>query len=120
MTRPVMEQEITSGEQLTALADALGGAGGADRDIDQLISRAFEIELADFTSSAETARHLVAQVMPRATLRVGYDVRGVLPSATVTQGRLSDTVVAPTVPLAILQALLSVLSRSLDERSRAH
>lgn len=110
MTRPVMGQEITSWEQLTALADALGGAGGADRDIDQLIARAFEIELADFSSSAETARNLVAQVMPEATLWVGYDVRGVLPSATITLGEFRDTTVAPTVPLAILQTLVAVLN----------
>lgn len=107
---------MTNGKLYKALADMLAEASGTDQEIDKLLARAFDMELAEFTSSAETARSLVAQVVPQATLRVGYDVRGILPSATINLGKLGETAVAPTVPLAILQSLVAVLLRSMRER----
>lgn len=100
---------MTSDVRPHAVAAMLASASGADKEIDRLIARAFHIEAEDFTSSAETARKLVAQVMPGAILSVGYDVRGILPSATTTLGKLRATSVAPTVPLAILQSMFAVL-----------
>jgi hypothetical protein len=98
-----MESDFSSG----TLGELLASVSGADAGIDHAIAKAFCVDLADFTSNAVTARNLVTQVLPQATLRVGYDVCGVLPRATISFGEDRSSAVAPTVSLAILRALAS-------------
>lgn len=90
---------------LGPLGNLLASASGADASIDRAIAKAFRVDLADYSSSAVTARNFVAEVLPQATLRVGYDVCGIFPCATIFCGGLRYSSVAPTVPLAILRAL---------------
>lgn len=99
---------------LARLVDALELASGADAQVDALIAEVFRLAPAEFTSSAEASRHLSAQLLPHWQLRVGYDVCGILPSATVSLGGKRHSVVAPTVPLAVLRALISAV---IDQRS---
>lgn len=97
---------------METLEKALLRASGSDARIDACIAKTFRVSKIDYSSDAMAARELVAQVLPQATLRVGYDVNGILPAASVLSGKLSHSAVAPTVPLAILRALLSAVSAS--------
>lgn len=81
---------------LARLVDALELASGADAQVDALIAEVFRLAPAEFTSSAEASRHLSAQLLPHWQLRVGYDVCGILPSATVSLGGKRHSVVAPS------------------------
>lgn len=100
--------------ELGHLADALEVVSGSDKQIDASIAELFEIEPAEFTSSAAESRRLSAQLLPHWQLRVGYDVCGIFPSATVSLGDRRHSSVAPTVPLAVLRALISAV---VDQRS---
>lgn len=99
---------------LGRLAEALETASGADKQIDATIADLFGLDPAEFTSSAEVSRRLGAQLLPRWELRVGYDVCGIFPTATVSLGDRRHSAVAPTVPLAVLRALISAV---IDESS---
>lgn len=99
---------------LGRLADALEVVSGADKQIDAMIAELFGIEPAEFTSSAAVSRRLSAQLLPLWQLRVGYDVCGIFPSATVSLGDRRHNAVAPTVPLAVLRVLISA---AMDQRS---
>ncbi|MBD3728376.1 MAG: hypothetical protein IE933_01595 [Sphingomonadales bacterium] len=101
--------------ELGRLAEALEMASGADKQIDATLAALFGVDPAEFTSSAEVSRRLSAQLLPRWQLRVGYDVCGIFPSATVSLGGRRHGAVAPTVPLAVLRALISAV---IDEGGR--
>lgn len=94
---------------LDRLSETLDAATGADPDIDLQIAQAFHIELRDFSGSAISARNLVSQLLPGADFKVGYDVCGIFPSATIRTAQGPCTAVAPTVPIAILRALKNAL-----------
>lgn len=97
------------------LAEQLDIATSVDPAIDELIAETFEIPVIGFTSSAMTARDLVARILPEASLRVGFDVCGFLPSATIRNGSGDCTAVAPSVPIAILRAMMRAMQA--DDRT---
>ncbi|WP_234180939.1 hypothetical protein, partial [Sphingopyxis sp. NFH-91] len=109
---PTPEYTIAYTGNYTTSADA--NVSGSDKQIDASIAELFEIEPAEFTSSAAESRRLSAQLLPHWQLRVGYDVCGIFPSATVSLGDRRHSSVAPTVPLAVLRALISAV---VDQRS---
>jgi hypothetical protein len=96
--------------ELDAMIGRLDYADGPDPAIDEEIARMFQAEPAAYLSSAVAARKLVGDIWPEARLKVGYDVSGVFPSATVTCGERRGSSVAPTVSLAILRALMGALN----------
>lgn len=104
MAKPLLGQ-LPIG-QLIASVD---GTNGADHTLDRAIAQAFQIEVAEFTGSVAAARRLVHHLLPMADLKVGYDVCGIFPSATIRNGSDLSSEVAPTVPMAILRALMHAL-----------
>lgn len=104
---------------LQHLAEALKAASGAERDLDTLIAEAFGAEPADYTASADKCRRLCSRVLPTWQLRVGYDVCGVLPAATLAGKRSRANVVAPTVPLAILRTMMDAVLDECDNCEEA-
>lgn len=97
------------GSALDSLGEKIDAATGSDQEIDRQIARVFQIAPADFSADVMAARQLVEHLLPEVTLKVGYDVCGVLPSATVHAVSGRWTAVAPTVPLAILRAMMGAL-----------
>ncbi len=95
--------------EIDTMTGHLDDADGPDPAIDEMIARIFQAESAAYLSSAVAARKLVSDTWPEANLKVGYDVSGVFPTATVTCDKRRGYAVAPTVSLAILRALMRAL-----------
>ena len=91
------------------LIEALHKATGSDKEIDLVIADIFRLGANDYTGSAFSSRELVKQLLPGSKLQVGYNVNGVLPSATLNEGDQRFSSVAPTVPLAILRVLMEAI-----------
>lgn len=101
---------MTVSADLVRLTEHVNAATGADKEIDRQFVQIFQLAPADFSADVMAARQLVKQLMPEAELKVGYDVCGIFPSATVRSMAGHWTVAAPTVPLAILRAMMGALS----------
>mgnify|MGYP001810377415 CR=1 FL=1 len=95
---------------LCILSTELNAANGGDPVLDRLIAEAFEQPAAPYTESVERCRALVAACLPQWHLHVGYGVSGVLPYAALSQGQRHVEAEGPTVPLAILRALVMAVS----------
>ncbi|WP_431855304.1 hypothetical protein [Azospirillum sp.] len=85
----------------------LKAATGADAALDQAIAEAFQAPPADYTESVERCRALVVSVLPGWHLHLGYGVSGILPYAELSNGDQRHVAEAPTVPLAVLRALVA-------------
>jgi len=114
--RPVNEHR---GTDLARLLARLQQASGSDRDLDLAILRVLEpsgetsrTETApDYTGSVPVSMALVRRHLPDWRLHLGYGVRGIFPYAALSRRadeRFEAT--APTVPLAILRALVEALA----------
>lgn len=88
------------------LEHKLVAAMGGDAELDQLIATTFGVAAAPFTEAVEPCRALVASQLPGWHLHVGFGVSGVLPYAALSDAGHHVEAEAPTVPLAILRALL--------------
>lgn len=91
----------------TDLATRLAAASGADADLDAAIADVFRVASAPFTASVADCRRLVTEVAPDGRLHLGYGASGVFPYAALIRGADRATAEAPTVPLAILRALVA-------------
>lgn len=90
------------------LEHKLASASGGDPDLDRLVAAVFGVTAAPFTEAVEPCRALVASQLPGWHLHVGFGVSGVLPYAALSDAGHHVEAEAPTVPLAILRALLRV------------
>jgi hypothetical protein len=90
---------------LDAVETRLWQASGADPILDQALSKAFRVPLADYSASVDLTRKLAATLLPGHQLHVGYDASGIFPTAIMAskEHRVCET--AGTVPLCILRAL---------------
>ncbi len=88
------------------LAGWLARATGADPDLDAALAAAFDRPAAPFTASADSARALVAAVLPGRRLHVGFDATGIFPYASLGGDGERSEAGAPTLPLAILRAMV--------------
>lgn len=102
-------QRHDSETPLSILRTKLDDISGADAEIDRLLAQVPGIEFDEFSSDAVSSRKLVHHLLPDARLRVGYNVSGVLPNAVLHDKAHCYSVVAPTVPLAILRVLIEAL-----------
>ena len=84
----------------------LKAISGADKDIDAAIAARFAVPVADFTASVEACRSLVGAVLPGWRLHVGWGASGLFPYGTLAKDGVHCAAEAPTVPLAILRALV--------------
>jgi len=94
---------------LDELHHALVQAGGSDPALDARLVETLGVPQAGYTASVEACRHLTANKLPGWRLHLGYGVSGVFPYAALTDGQQRRAAEAPTVPLAILRALLATL-----------
>ena len=94
---------------LDELYRALVHAGGADPALDARLVETLGVPQAGYTASVEACQRLTADRLPGWRLHLGYGVSGVFPYAALTDGEQRHAAEAPTVPLAILRALLETL-----------
>lgn len=99
------------------LTIALRKANGADAAIDRAIAQLFAVASADYSSSIEQCRSLVAELLPGWRLHMGYGANGIFPYASLTKGDDVFTADAPTLPLAILRVLFDSPIGQLTPRS---
>lgn len=97
--------------ELQALGERVATATGSDRALDRELARLLAglppaDAAPDYTASVDRCVDLVHQALPGWSWHVGWDASGVLPYATLHQGEQRVEARAPTVPLAILRALL--------------
>lgn len=102
-------REVGGGPRLSDLFDLLENATGADTDIDQMLAQVLGVECDGFSGDAVSSRKLAERILPDARLQVGYNVSGVLPNAVLHDAGERISIVAPTVPLAVLRALTHAL-----------
>lgn len=107
-------------DPLTELEARLGAATGSDRQLDELLSRELDgAQLAaapDFTGSVDRSLELIRRVLPGWSWHVGWNATGVLPYASLHRGERLVEAQAPTVPLALLRALLRAHRETLASR----
>ncbi|HLN22864.1 MAG TPA: hypothetical protein VK558_02660 [Patescibacteria group bacterium] len=85
-------------------------ATGADPGLDAAIVVLFGVPPGDYTASIEKCRFLLTETLPGWQMHLGYDVSGVFPYAAVSNGGRRLAADGPTVPLAILRAVVRALS----------
>ncbi len=89
------------------LRERLTTATGADAAVDAALATGFGVPPDDFTASVDKCRALVAAALPGWKLHVGYNATGLFPYAAVTLGSRHVEAEAPSLPLAILRALVA-------------
>lgn len=94
---------------LQNLAAGLAEAGGGDGALDQQLAVGLGQPAADYTQSVPACQGLTASLLPGWHLHLGYDARGLFPYAALSWGTFHVEATAPTVPLAILRALVNAL-----------
>lgn len=97
--------------RLADLLEEIEGVTGADRGLDRRIAEVLEqpdpaAQVPDYTASVDHCIALIGRVLPHWAWHVGYGPRGILPYATLHDEEERFEAVAPTVPLALLAALL--------------
>ena len=97
--------------RLQSLADAIAAATGRDDELDQSIADLLDPEppdpVPDYTASVEACIALIGRALPGSTWHVGYGADGVTPNAAVRQNHGRHRAAAPTIPLALLRALVA-------------
>lgn len=102
-------QEQATPKELQLLLRSIEAATGADRELDKALCEGLGLAYAGLTGDAVASREAVDQLLPGGQLRVGYDVRGILPCATLEHEGARFDAVAPTVPLAIWRVAVAAL-----------
>ncbi|MEK0085106.1 hypothetical protein [Benzoatithermus flavus] len=96
--------------ELEALGEHVAIATGSDRELDRELDRVLTGDASttppDYTASVDRCIDLVHLVLPGWAWHVGWDASGILPYATLCRGRQRVEARAPTVPLALLRALV--------------
>ena len=96
-------------EQVRKLVAAIERATGSDRQIDRALAELAGQDTADppdYTASVDRCIDLLHQLLPGWSWHVGWNATGVLPYATLHQGKQRVEAAAPTVPVALLKALM--------------
>ncbi len=97
---------------LDRLRRRIAGATGADRELDRELAALVDpVEpVPDYTASVDRCIDLVHACLPGWAWHVGWNASGILPYATLHHGEHLVAAAAPTVPLALLKALLGGLA----------
>jgi hypothetical protein len=94
---------------LRKLSKRVRAATGRDRELDRSIADLLDhnaAKIPEYTGSVDACIDLVHRVLPGWFWHVGYGPRGVLPYAALWHGHARHEASAPTVPLALLAAVL--------------
>jgi hypothetical protein len=94
-----------------SLLAKISRATGADRSLDRRIASELDTSTAkdpvlDYTASVDQCIALVKRVLPGWRWRIGYGPVGIRVYAFVDNGKQRHEAMAPTVPLALLSAML--------------
>jgi len=100
-------------EPLRAL---LAGASGADPAIDRAVAATFGVEGGEggWSASVERCVALLGRVLPGWSWHVGWGPSGVVPYARLRRGAELVSAEAPTVPLALLRAIVRAVAGERD------
>lgn len=90
------------------LEDRVGKAKGGDTQLDHDLCAAFDVADQPVTEVAEAARALVLQAAQGWRLHVGFDATGLFPYAALSKDDAHVEAIAPSLPLALLGALVKV------------
>ena len=103
---------------LAALRTRVEAATGADHALDASLADHFGEAgpPPDYTASVDRCLELIHAHLPGWAWHVGWNASGVLPYATLHRSQHLVAAAAPTVPLALLRALLSALAATGPER----
>ena len=98
--------------ELERLLAEVKDASGADRDLDRRIAATLEDSAEDeaapdYTASVDSCLALIGRVLPGWHWHIGFGPRGIFPYATLEEGEARFEALAPTVPLALLQVVVS-------------
>ena len=97
-------------DELLALGQRMAAATGSDRQLDQELARVLLgnglASPPDYTASVDRCIDLVHEILTGWAWHVGWDATGVLPYAVLHHGEQRIQASAPTVPLALLRALI--------------
>jgi hypothetical protein len=99
--------------RLQDLEQRLAAATGADRELDAELARELGVEpplTVDLTASVDRCVEVIHRVLPGWSWHVGWDATGVLPYATLHGAKRLVEARGPTVPLALLRALVKALA----------
>lgn len=104
---------------LEELEKKLGAASGSDAALDRLIRDTLDADnmsLPRYSSSVDDCIALIGTVLPGWAWHVGHGARGIFPYASLHPKSPADggsepraEATAPTVPLALLQALIKAI-----------
>lgn len=91
------------------LAAQLRAAAGGDAALDAAVAGVFPqaAELSHVSGSVDECLSLLDQALPGWHWHVGKGANGVLPYATLTKEQWRVTADGPTVPIALLRAMLA-------------
>ena len=99
-------------KDIQGLLQQIRRVSGSDRDLDRGIAHCLDgsngdpTETPPFTASVDACIHLIERTLPGWHWHVGYGPKGIMPYAALMNGELRYEATAPTVPLALLIALL--------------
>ena len=96
-------------DDLGSLLTALEAATGSDPALDRSVARALDAggeAGGEYTASVDHCLGLLATTLPGWTWHVGYGAGGLFPYAALTNGQVRVIAEAPTVPLALLVAIV--------------
>jgi hypothetical protein len=96
--------------ELSRLAVRVAQATGSDKDLDRDLATAFARPIAEYTASVADCRALAAAVLPEWRLHLGFSATGMFPYACLANNGTRIISDAPTVPLAILRAIMDVMA----------
>lgn len=107
---------------LEDLLRRITSATGADAELDRLIAARLEREdppdpVPDYTASVDSCLAMIGRVLPGWHWHVGFGPRGIFPYATLQDDEDLFEAIAPTVPLALLQAAVQA-GRALQLRTQ--
>lgn len=110
--------------RIAALRKRIGRATGRDTKLDAAIADVLDPDNAAgeapaYTSSVDACIALIHRALPGWGWHVGYGPKGVLPYATVAHENARFEATAPTVPLALLNALLAAKAAKAPQAAKA-
>lgn len=102
-----------------ALLIELERASGNDAALDEAIASTLGAKPAAYTASAESCVALMRQLLPGWHWHVGWGGNGIFPYVRLEQAGNRVRVEAPTVPLALLRAIIRASIEDFDRPAEA-
>lgn len=92
----------------------LTAATGADSALDKALAEKFGVVQTDYSASIDHCISLLRQVLPGWTWHLGWNAAGLFPYAMLHRDHDHASSDAPTMPLALLRAIVKAHAGELD------